>query len=292
MKTIAQFWLIPLVFGMMHIANAQSITLDPTSTSTVKSTRNSNYFDIDKTGSNSLSGLRFSQNQMQQGGLFFSDDYNVFNLSNNSNIAGIIWNRTSSRAGIGTFSPDGKLHVLTNSTAEIPHLTLQENSNTDGARIQFANFGLTARWTLYGSNANTPTFNIFHSDFGNVAEFKNNGNTELNGFTKLGIEAPKIKMKKFTGTTPDANTHTIALDGIDFSKILSYEVLVEADDLAGTIPLKFKYKPSNDHPAGYNYRAVLRLTNLGTNPTPFIFFSDLGGQIKQKPFSILVTFEE
>lgn len=291
MKITLQFLLTSVVFGVIHSANAQSITLDPASTSTIQSSHGINYLDINKTSTNSMSGLRFFQNQTQQGGLFFSDNRNAFNLSTNINVAGMVWNRTDGKAGIGTFSPEGKLHVLTNSNTETPHLTLQENSNTDGARIQFTNFGLTARWTLYGSNANTPTFNIFHSDFGNVAEFKNDGNAEFKGFTKLGNDAPKIKMKKFTGTLPDDNQHQISLD-IPFSKIIAYEVLVVVDETAGTTQLNFKYKPGNDHPAGYNYRAVLRLVNLSNNQNASVIFSNLGGQIKEKPFTILVTFEE
>lgn len=288
MSHFSYFRFIPFLccFLMVSVADwGQSVTIVPNSSSTITSTQGTNYFDLNKTGTNNFSGLRFLQNQASRGGLFFSDDQDGFNLSSNSNSPGLVWNRTASRAGIGTFSPVGKLHILTNNTNDNPHLTLQENNNADGARIQFTNFGLTGQWTLYGSNAATPTFNIFHSDFGNIVEFKGDGTTEHNGFTKLGDESPKMKMKKFIGTLPDANQHEVSL-GIDLSKILAYEVLVDAPDA----PFIFthKYKPSNDNPSGRNYRASVR---NGTGSSS-VFFSDIGTNMKGNSFTILVTFEE
>jgi len=57
------------------------------------------------------------------------------------------------------------------------------------------------------------------------------GNVTHNHFTKLGSDAPAIKMKKLTGTTPSSTglqtLLTSAQIGIDLQKILSYEVLIE-----------------------------------------------------------------
>lgn len=58
-----------------------------------------------------------------------------------------------------------------------------------------------------------------------------NGNIETEWFTKLWENAPKIKTRKYTGTTPASTwLQTLILSGtmwIDIQKIVSYEVLIE-----------------------------------------------------------------
>jgi hypothetical protein len=51
---------------------------------------------------------------------------------------------------------------------------------------------------------------------------------EVNGYTKLGSDAPAVKMKYFTGTTNANHAGTVTVTtGIDHSKIVAIEVLVQ-----------------------------------------------------------------
>jgi hypothetical protein len=103
---------------------SQSITIDPSSSSTINTSRGTNYIDINKTATNNTSGLRFMQNSVLQGGLFFNEDYNYFNIGNGAGTPGLVWNRGTQRVGVGTLSPLSKFHIVTNSTGSIPHLLL------------------------------------------------------------------------------------------------------------------------------------------------------------------------
>ncbi|MES2645764.1 MAG: hypothetical protein V4717_02725 [Bacteroidota bacterium] len=50
---------------------------------------------------------------------------------------------------------------------------------------------------------------------------------EVNGFTKLGVEAPAIKYKKLIGTTASAQGEVVGIaHGLDKSKILAVSILV------------------------------------------------------------------
>jgi hypothetical protein len=228
--------LISVFCGYFFNATSQSITIDPSSLSTINTSSGTNYIDINKTGTNNSSGLRFFQNQTARGGLFYNDNNEVFNLSNLSGSAGFVWDRTNQRAGIGTFTPSAKLAIRFNSTSILPHILINESNGTDGGRINFENTGIeNKRWTLFGRNSESAVpsaniFNLFHSEFGNVAQFFGDGNTALNGFTKLGSDAPKIKMKKFTGTTGTKIIATEVELGINYEKILVVDIFIKSEN--------------------------------------------------------------
>jgi len=104
---------------------------------------------------------------------------------------------------------------------------------------------------------------------------------EINGFTKLGSDAPALKVKKYSGTTAAAqgNAQLIA-HGLDASKILSVTALVE-------------YAVNSWVPASYstNFDYEFDIYFNGT----YIFIVNKTGNsaaILSKPFKVMVTYEE
>lgn len=278
---------------------AQSITIDPSTSSTINTSRATNYIDINKTGTNNFSGLRFLQNSVLQGGLFFNEDYNYFNLGNSAGTPGLVWERSSQMVGIGNFDPSGKLHITANSTGTIPTLLLEENNNADGARINFENFSVNKRWTLYALNTNSAVpsgnvFNIYHSETGNIAQFYGDGNTKLNGFTQLGSNAPKIKTKKITGTTANASTDEVSTE-ILYDKVLDYSVLIEVAVQDGLALFNYKFKPASNNLSGHDYRAFLRrypLSPPSSSDIAYVHFDSVPSNLRNRPYSIYITYEE
>ena len=108
---------------------------------------------------------------------------------------------------------------------------------------------------------------------------------EVDGFTKLGAEAPAIKVKKFTGntvsTTGDCST-TITLTGITDSKILDFSVLI---DWGTNDWVKSGYTISTDPDEEfhvYHKDNEIRICLTTTN----------SNSLKNKPYKVLVTYEE
>jgi len=58
------------------------------------------------------------------------------------------------------------------------------------------------------------------------------------GYSKLGSDAPVIKMKKLTGTSPAVGASGTIAHGLDKSKILGAQVLV-SNDTGNRIPPNF-----------------------------------------------------
>ncbi len=55
-------------------------------------------------------------------------------------------------------------------------------------------------------------------------------NVIISGFTQLGDSAPKIKMKKVTGTTASAEGNTtVVAHGVNGNKIISYTTSIKLD---------------------------------------------------------------
>jgi trimeric autotransporter adhesin len=104
---------------------------------------------------------------------------------------------------------------------------------------------------------------------------------EVNGYTMLGSAAPKIQMKKLTGTTNAAQGGTISiLHGLTSSKILSVDILVEYTSGGFIHP---SYNLSN----GYEFNYFI----IGANIT-IANISGNSGNILSKPIRILITYEQ
>ncbi len=291
--------------------SAQSITIDPSKSSTISTSRSTNYLDINKTGTTNFSGLRFLQNAAVQGGLYFNEDYNYFNLGNGPGTAGLVWNRGTQRVGVGTLSPTAKLQITGANSASNPHVLIQETASGVGGRISFENINVAnKKWTLFAKNENgrlpgDNLFNIFHSDFGNIAQFdgdgltKLNGNAEISGFTRLGEDAPKIKIRKLVGEVIDNNTQNIPLD-LAFSKIINYDIVISSSyyvssGLGGNM-YHGLFKPGGGNPNGCNYNAYLSYLVLGypENSSLHLRIDNIGNEIRNggSQYIITIIYEE
>ncbi len=104
---------------------------------------------------------------------------------------------------------------------------------------------------------------------------------EVNGFTKLGSDAPAIKTKKLTGTTSAFQGGASSVPhSLTASKILNVSVILEF----GTnsfIPSSYNFNP------GYEFDWYSDATNIIV-----VNKSNNSGSVLSKPFKILITYEE
>lgn len=111
-----------------------------------------------------------------------------------------------------------------------------------------------------------------------------NGNTDINGFTRLGEAteaAPKIKMKELTLTSsPIANGQSPINHGLNSSKIISVSALME-------------WTPGFFAPIEYSPDPLLRY-NYFISPTQIIIQNNAANctYICNKPVKVLITYKE
>ena len=106
-----------------------------------------------------------------------------------------------------------------------------------------------------------------------------NSTLEVNGYTILGSDAPKIKMKKIAGTTGTTPGNSTSIThGLELYKILEVNVLVNGSSGALVPPV---------------YSGTVDATHYGMyiNPTSVIL-ENQGVQINNRPFTVLITYEE
>lgn len=117
----------------------------------------------------------------------------------------------------------------TNDGLEIPgSITInQQGDNSDKGLIVEGTGGGTGRF--YHTDSNTVAIQKSGND--RQIELLNNGTIQMNGYTKLGSDAPVIKMKKITGTMGVSEGDQIAIaHGLDYTKILGIQAMVTADN--------------------------------------------------------------
>ena len=178
------------------------------------------------------------------------------------------WNLTGASSGdfkVGNATHNFKLGVAT-SGGGAGHTTMTSTS------ILSLGTGIT--------DPNLRTLNLTGGKVG-VGTIFPTTKLDVNGFTKLGNDAPAIKVKKLIGTTSDVEGgFTSVIHGLNFAKILSVSVLVNFD---GT-----QYFPPNLGPGGeslFTYYIDINQVVILNSPTN----SD---NILSKQVKILVTYEE
>jgi hypothetical protein len=111
-----------------------------------------------------------------------------------------------------------------------------------------------------------------------------NGNTDHNGFTRLGESsnaAPRIKMKKLTGISSNTqNTWVNIPHGLTRDKILGVTIVMK-------LPAYVDLPPAYTYNAGYEYH--YQITN---NDIVVINANGNSGNILSKNFTIVITYEE
>lgn len=189
-------------------------------------------------------------------------------------IGGNIFSTNSGNVGIGTNAPNYKLHVGTSVHA----MRIEGPGSNGGKALSMGGFGAIEIDApgIFGGR-----FSI--QDNGNIGIGTNVPTTklEVNGFTKLGSDAPAIKIKKLTGlSSATAGGITSITHGIPVSKILAVNVLLEYQS--------GQFIPSNyTKSTGYEFNfgvvtTIVVIENTYTN----------SNSILGKPIRILITYEE
>jgi hypothetical protein len=104
---------------------------------------------------------------------------------------------------------------------------------------------------------------------------------EVDGYTMLGSAAPKIQMKKLTGTTNAVQGNSTAIaHGLNSAKILSVDILVEYTT-GSFVHNSYQFNP------GYEFNYFISATNITV--------ANIAGNstnILSKPFKIIITYEQ
>jgi len=175
-------------------------------------------------------------------------------------------------------------------------------ASTTGDKIAFSGsfgshygIGLASNYLFMHSNGPASDIAFGSGGWGFFQErmrIKGNGNVgigtstpqsqlEVNGYTMLGSSAPKIQMKKLTGTTAAAQGSSVNINhGVGAGKILSVEVLVEYG------PNGFIHHSYTESP-GYQFNYF-----FGSVAITIVNINGNSAQILSKPFRILITYEE
>lgn len=190
-------------------------------------------------------------------------------MSLGSNNSGFLTLHTNKRVGIGLngLSPNGQLHV--------------HNDNYDTAEIRLTNTptgvdvndGLSITLNTAGEAA------IQNRENQKISLLSNR--VELNGYLKMGTNAPSIKVKKITGTTSSTQGGSVdEIHGLNASKIISITALVQ-------------FSGNSYVPPTYNQVANYEF-NWYSDDTKIYILLKAGnsGFLLSKPYKVLITYEE
>ena len=183
-------------------------------------------------------------------------------------ILGGNWDLTGTSAGdfrVGDATNNFKLGVATGGGG-VGHTTMTSTS------ILSLGTGIT--------DPNIRTLNIANGKVG-VGTISPTTKLEVNGFTKLGIDAPAIKIKKLIGTVSSVPGGIVSIPhGLNSAKILAVNVLVEYQP-GQFIAHSFTKSPSYEfHIVANGFGIVIESTTTNSS------------SILSRPVRILVTYEE
>ena len=206
--------------------------------------------------------------------------------------------------GVRTQSPEADLHIVGESGAThvevmvAPAATSNDTSSILMAEDNDGSFGVMMRYD--GDDNKLKFFGKFNSEIygphleiergtstttqvgvGSAFpgyEFNVEGDMRVSDYTQLGSDAPKIKMKKLTGTTaPTEGGTSYVAHGLNVSKILSFSVLVTDGG--------FLITPHDISP--FNFTAYATSTDIAVEN-----ISGESGNILSESFTVLITYEE
>lgn len=125
----------------------------------------------------------------------------------------------------------------------------------------------------------TKSINYFNGNYG-IGTTTPSAKLEVNGYTKLGSDAPAIKIKKFTGTTSSsAGGSTNIEHGLDVGKIIGVQMFVL--DYADRVIPPSSVLSGKEY--GYDLTSTLIYTRLVAGNS---------SDITNEPIRILITYEE
>jgi len=223
----------------------------------------------------------------------------------------LTWDNTNKRLGVGTETPSNELHVSSTKTTTPTKLSVKNNfvgQNGSGDDYEISTIDLgdemfnssistkipNGAWgdgcrldfsTPAGSNSNVQIPRLSILPFNGRVGIKTTTPTtdfEVNGYTKLGSDAPSVKFKEISGTTPSTvSTMGTYAHGLTKSKILGVQIVVE--NSGGTLILPHNGTPDG---SGDYYYAQVTDTNLA------IHTAGNSTSILSKPFRAIITYKE
>lgn len=182
---------------------------------------------------------------------------------------------------------EASLNLVSTQSTSKPALVLRHYENFIGAIT-----GNNSNGFLFYTNQDYQFQTNINFNYVTALKIQSNGNIgigtetastklEVNGFTKLGADAPAIKVKKFTGTTASTQGLSVEINhGLTDAKILDISVMV--DYLTNSF-----IHPSYTLNPGFQF-------NWYSNDGRIIIYNVSGNSssILSKPFKILITYEE
>lgn len=263
-------------FQKLHVKDGNMLVEDTTP-----------FLEFRNTGDAGANGIRFATSTGSTRGRIMytptSVSSGVINITEGTNSTEGIF-VTDGKVGLNEDDPSATFHISANSQPATPHLRFFENNNGLADNITFENNAVTAKWHIKAQANNTAdnaNFVINATNSGDVLSLKGNGNIGHLGYTNLGDNAPKIKMKKLTGTTALTEGASVNIPhGLGATKILAVDIHINYSTTAyvGNSHLRF---------AGYQSDYIHDSTNIRVYNVAGNSVNILG-----KPVTILITYEE
>ncbi len=189
------------------------------------------------------------------------------------------------------FAPSARFQVYhdTENDATKPHINLVTAVDANNGMIKMTNV-LNNRYfgQYFNLNSATPANNFVSFDYNGttpILDMQGNGNIQHSGFTKLGADAPKIKMKTLTlATSGTIGGDTFTAHGLDATKIISYDALV---DVGGTVLVKEGISTTSGFNAGREFSTEINTVNIRVHNHP-----TNSGNILSKTVKVVITYTE